>query len=278
MDTLPLYVAEEQGYYEAEDVVVEFIPVGSAPERDQLIQSGQADAMINELLSTMFYNASDAQVVTVRNARVPTPEFPHFYVLAAGNNDIETAADLAGVEIGVSQATIIEYGTERMLAASGLDVADIATVAIPRIPDRLALLGSGELAAANMPDPLAALAVQGGARVVVDDSQFPQYGGSVITFRQAFVEEQGEAVEGFLRAVEQAVADINDDKDAWSGLLSDRELVPPPLLDSYVIPDFPTASIPPRSQWDDMLTWATQKGYVQGAPAYETSVSDAYLP
>ena len=38
LDALPMYVAEEQGYFEEEDLTVEFIPVTSAAERDQIIQ------------------------------------------------------------------------------------------------------------------------------------------------------------------------------------------------------------------------------------------------
>ncbi len=278
MDAFPLYAADERGYFEEEGVNVEFVPVNSAPERDQLIQSGQADAMVNEILSTMFYNAESVQVVSVRNARVPTPDFPHFFVLAAGSSAINSPADLAGVPIGVSEATIIEYSTYRLLEASGLDPALIETVAIPRIPDRLALLASGELAAANMPDPAAAAAIASGARVVVDDSRFPQYGGSVITFRQAYLAENEEAVEGFLRAVERAVEAINADKTVWGDLLAARQLVPPPLLPTYVIPTFPTASVPDESQWQDTLAWARERGYLQGDPEYATSVSGAYLP
>ena len=51
LDTLPMYVAAEQGYFAENGVEVEFIPVASAPERDSLIQAGQADGMINEKLS-----------------------------------------------------------------------------------------------------------------------------------------------------------------------------------------------------------------------------------
>ena len=56
LDTLPMYVAQEEGLFAENGVTVEFIPVGSAAERDQVISAGQADGMINELVSTMFYN------------------------------------------------------------------------------------------------------------------------------------------------------------------------------------------------------------------------------
>lgn len=278
MDTLPMYVAQEQGYFAEENLTVEFIPVPSAPARDQLIQSGEADGMVNELMSTMFYNSEDVRVVSVRFARKATPDFPHFYVLASGASGITDVAGLSGQEIGISQGTIIEYSTDRLLTASGLAPSDIKTIAVPAIPERMALLGSGEIAAANLPDPLAALAVQNGATIIVDDAAFPEYGHSVITFRKELLDESPEAVTGFLSAIEKAVNDINSDKTAWSSLLTEQGLVPAPLLESYVVPDYPTASVPSQAQWNDMLQWATEKGYLNANLAYEDSVDDSFLP
>jgi len=278
MDTLPAHVAEEQGYFADENLIVEFLPVGSAPDRDQLIKSGQADGMVNELLSTMFYNQESPEVITVRYARKATPEFPHFYVLAAADSGITNVEDLIGQDIGISEGTIIEYSTNRLLEAEGLSSEDYNTIAVPRIPDRLALLGSGELASANMPDPAAALAIQSGATIVIDDSNYPQYGHSVYTFSKELVDENPKAIRSFLNAIERAVDDINNDKDKWSDLLSEKNLVPPPLLGSYAVPDFPTAAVPTQAQWDDMLRWAQTKNYITNDLDYAVSVDDSFLP
>lgn len=278
MDTLPAHVAQEQGYFADENLVIEFLPVGSAPDRDQLIKSGQADGMVNELLSTMFYNSDSPEVITVRYARKATPNFPHFYVLASSGSGINTVEDLEGHEIGISEGTIIEYSTDRLLQEAGLSSSDYKTIAVPRIPDRLALLGSGELAAANMPDPAAALAIQSGATVVIDDSSYPQYGHSVYTFRKELIDNNPAAVRGFLNAIERAVIDINNDKGKWSGLLSEKNLVPPPLIGNYIVPDFPTAGVPTEDQWNDMLEWAQNKGHLSGNLDYAVSVDDSYLP
>jgi NitT/TauT family transport system substrate-binding protein len=278
LDALPMYVAQEQGYFEDENLVVEFIPVTSAAERDQVIQAGQADGMINEVLSTLFYNSEQPEISIVRYARVPTAEYPQFYILSSADSGISSVDDLKGQDIGISEGTIIEYSTDRLLQAEGLTEDEISTVAVPRIPDRMALLGSGELPAANLPDPLASLAVQGGAQVIVSDSKYPEYGHSVISFRNEFVNDNEDAVRGFLAALEKAVEDINQDKEQFSGLLTDRGLVPEPLVGSFTIPDFPTASVPPLSQWEDVLDWALQKGYVDGEFDYGESVDDTFLP
>jgi NitT/TauT family transport system substrate-binding protein len=81
-----------------------------------------------------------------------------------------------------------------------------------------------------------------------------------------------------LKAIERAVADINRNKNKWRDLLSENNLVPPPLLGSYTVPDFPEASVPSEEQWNDMLQWAIDKGYITTTSDYTTSVNDSFLP
>ncbi|MGD2027505.1 MAG: MetQ/NlpA family ABC transporter substrate-binding protein [Anaerolineales bacterium] len=278
LDALPMHVALEKGYFAEENLEVELVPVNSGPERDQLMQSGQVDAMINEIVSVMFYNQQQTEVVIVRFARTATAGSPVFSILAAADSGIETVEDLAGVEIGISEATVIEYMTDRVLQNAGLAPEEINTVAVPRIPDRLALLQSGELPAATLPDPVTGLAVLDGAKVIIDDSTLPEVGTSVVTFSVQAVEEKPDAVRGFLAALEKAVDDLNSSPEEFTPLLAEKGLVPPPLLETFTLPPYVTASLPTESQWQDALDWALEKGMLSNSPAYADSVNDSFLP
>lgn len=278
IDTLPMYVAEQEGLFAKANIKVEFVPVASAPERDQLIAAGQADGMVNETLSTFFFNREATQIQIVRYALTPTQDAGHFFVLASGKSGFTQPEELKGIEIGVSQGTVIEYVTYRLLEASGLRSDDIKTISVPKIPDRLALLASGELKAAVMPDPLAALAIQQGAKILVDDSAYPQYGFSVISFRKAVLDKNPESVRAFLAAIEEAVKLVNQDPSKYTGLLADKKLVPPPLMGSYQVPPYPLAGVPSEAEWNDALLWAKEKGLVAADVSYSESVADTFLP
>lgn len=278
IDTLPMYVAQQEGLFAQNGVNVEFVPVGSAPERDQLIAAGQADGMVNETISTMLFNKEKTQVQVVRYALRPTKEAGHFFILASAKSGITDIQGLRGVEIGVSQGTVIEYVTERLLQAEGFTADEIKTIAVPKIPDRMALLASGELKAGVLPDPLSALAVQQGAVVVLDDSKHPEYGFSVISFRKEVIDAHPEAVKGFLTAIEAATASLNQDPAKYTTVLSDNKIVPPPLLQTYKVPPFPTAGVPTEEEWNDALNWAKEKGLLTSDVSYVESVNATLLP
>lgn len=278
IDTLPMYVAQQEGLFTKHGVDVEFVPVASAPERDQLLAAGGADGTINETLAVMLFNRESVQMQVVRYALRPTVGSGHFFILASSESGISSVDGLKGVEIGVSQGTVIEYVTERLLQADGFTSDEIKTIAVPKIPDRMALLASGELPAGVMPDPLASLVVSQGGVIVADDSSHPEYGFSVISFRKEVIDANREAVERFLAAVEEATALLNAEPAKYKNVLSEQKLVPPPLLESYRTPVFPAAGVPTVEEWNDALLWLKEKGILSTDVSYQDSVNASLLP
>ena len=278
LDALPMYVAQQKGLFASHNVLVEFIPAGSAAERDQIILAGQADGMINDPISTLLYNKDSVQVQIVRFARTATSTFPQYRILASPQSRITTVDMLSGVPIGISEGTVIQYVNQRLLTAEGLMPDEVLTIAVPNISERMQLLASGELQAAVMPDPLSNLAIQQGAIVVTDDTAHPEYAYSTYAFRLPVIEQHPEAIRGFLAAIEEAITLINADPTAWDTLLTEQSLVPAPLIGSYAMPPFPAASIPSQAQWEDALAWARETGLVSSDISYAGSITSAYLP
>jgi NitT/TauT family transport system substrate-binding protein len=277
LDTIPLYLAQDAGYFADEGISVEFIPVGSAAERDQVMAAGRADGMINDLVSVVLYNRQGITVQVVRFMRVASKEVPLYRVVAAPKAGIKTTADLAGVPIGISQGSIIDYVTDQLLLSEGLTADQIKTVAVPKIPERMALLGSGELKAATLPEPFATLAIQNGAVVITDDRLHPEFGNSVISFHKTFLDQHPTAALGFLKAVEKAIIDINAIPEKGRPILSKYKLAPSDLAAAYPVPAFPASSLPSQAQFDGVAQWATQKGLVDRIVPYAGSVIDNFL-
>jgi NitT/TauT family transport system substrate-binding protein len=278
LDTLPFYIAQEEGYFADEGVEVEAVPVASPVERDQLMQAGEIDGMLNEMTSTAIFNREGVRVQSLITARAAQSDGPVFRVLSAPQSGLTTPADLAGVPVGISENTVIEYTTDRMLEAEGLTPEAIVGESVPVIPERFQLLLEGQIQAATLPDPLAQAALQAGANLVIDDSSYPQYSVSLMTFSVDSIQNNAVAVRRFLVAWDRAVQDLNANPDDYRALFLEKVPVPESVQETYVIPPFPVRAVPTEAQWDDVIAWLLDKGLLDEALPYADSINPDFLP
>lgn len=277
-DALPYYVADARGLFRSERFEVIGLPVGSAIERDQLLQAGAVDGVLNEMTTVAAFNRDAIRVVVVGTARRPVAGHPLFRLLAAPGSGIVSPEDLAGVPIAVSSNTIIEYVTDRLLAVKGLTPDEIVKQSVPVIPERYQLLVSGKIRAAVLPDPLAESAMLDGALQVLNDAGTPEFSVSVLTFSTGAVEEKPDAIRFFLDGWDRAVEAVNADPDAFRELVLKRIRVPRNIGADVSIPVFPRGAVPSAAQWGDVIDWMRGKGLVQEDVPYERSVTGAFLP
>ena len=275
-DVVPFYIADAQGYFKQQGLTVELVPVSSAAERDQLMATQQIDGQLNDLVSTVLFNAQSPKIKIVRTARQAFPNSAEYWILT-NNPAIKSPQDLKGKDIAISQNSVIEYVTQRLLEAESLTAADIKTTNVPSIPTRLQLLQQNQVAAATLPDPLASLAISQGARIVVDDTQYPEYSVSVISFRTDIVANRADDIKKFLAAYDQAINDIRTKPDQFRNLLIEKSRVPDALKDKYQFPPFPDPSIPTQAQWDDVVKWAMDKKLITAPVSFDSSVDSGFV-
>jgi NitT/TauT family transport system substrate-binding protein len=277
MDTLPFYVAEQQGFYADEGIKVVLLPAKSAQERDALLQAGEVDGMLTDLPGVGIFNRDEAQVKVVAIARKAYPDSPLFRVLSAPNSGITSPEQLAGVQIAISQNTVIEYITDRLLTLSGVPADQIAIQEISAIPVRFEQLMADQIQAATLPDPLAQGAVAAGANLVVDDSQFTDYAQSVLVFGVDAIKDKPETIGKFLKAWDRAAAELNTNPEAYRELLIEQGRVPESIQGSYSMPPFPRLEITSETQWADVVDWLLEKGLIDKAIAYGEAMDDSFL-
>jgi NitT/TauT family transport system substrate-binding protein len=277
MDALPFFVAQQQGYFEGEGINVEMVPVKSAQESNALLQAKEIDSVLTDLQSVALFNQETPQLKIVSIARRAYPEYPHFRIVAAKGFEVNGPEDMAGVPVGISKNTIIEYLSDRLLAEYGLPADQIAVEEVSAIPVRFEMLMEGQLKAAVLPEPLGSAALATGGTLVVDDTQFPQYSQSVLAFTTGTLDEQPNTTKAFLRAWNRAVTDINKDPNAYRDVLIEKTNVPPMIQGTYDVPKYPAAEITTPAEWEDVLNWMQEKGLVDGPVSYEESVDKSYL-
>jgi len=275
-DAFPAYVAEAQNFFAAEGIEVQLLPVGSAAERDQLMQAGQIDGMINDLLSSASLNRDKTRVKIIAIARAPLAGSPLFRIVAGKDSPVKSIGDLAGTPIAISRNTLNEYVAGKMLAA--LPPNSIVYQSLPSLPERLQLLLSGRIEAAVLPDPLGFAALTAGAREIVNDLSIADYSVSSISFAAAAVERKTAEVKAFMRAWDKACIAINGNPEQFRPLFLHKIRVPKDIAAAYPIPQMPRHAVPEKKQWDEVMAWMVKTKLLDHPPRYEDAVTDAFLP
>lgn len=277
LDALPMYVAESEGYFKEQNLQTDLVLFPSALERDSAFVAGQIDGLLNDPVATALFNKDTDRARIVRLAFKGNESMAMMVVLAAPGSRIASAKDLKGVPIGISSNSIIEYTTDRLLQAAGLTGADINKTEVTKIPVRAEMLSKGQLQAATMPEPLASLSVQQGAKIVTDDSKTGT-GKSVISFSQNALSKNGEAIKRFLVAYEKGVEAINKNPEKYRDLMVDKAKVPDSLRTTLRVPVFERAQLPTQQDVLDIIQWMTDKKLLDKPIPYEKMVAEGMLP
>lgn len=100
MGILPLYVAEEKGFFEKHGVPIEWIDITGPGQAGRMFFAGQADLMM-----TTFANLVPAEVRQPGTVKLLFPiyesaERPGSYILARPDSDMSTVNDLRGKSLG----------------------------------------------------------------------------------------------------------------------------------------------------------------------------------
>jgi NitT/TauT family transport system substrate-binding protein len=278
LDTIPIYIALQNGYFKDQEIEVETVPVKSPQERDVLLQTGQVDGVLTDLQGVGLLNKDASKVKAVYTARRPFPDAPLFRILASPKSNITRPVDLKGVPIGISKNTIIEYLTDRILTAEGLKESDINKLDAGAITTRFEQLMNGNLQAAVLPDPLAQGAIAGGAKLVADDVKYKDLSQSVLVFQNSALQSKPDAVRKFLAAWEQAVKEVNANPEKYRAVLMEQGRVPQSIQDSYKMPPFPDRGAPSESEVADVTAWLKAKGLVSRDIPYTDMVDTSFLP
>ncbi len=266
IDTLPLYVAEEEGLFDREGIDVELVEFNSALERDAAFSAGSIDGYFGDLVNTLVIRKTmDVKVVTVDYHT--QAESRMFAILAAPNAGITDISQLGGAAIATSVASISEYFMNEMLAAAGVD--DVAVDQVPAIPIRYSSLLSGQVKVAVLPEPFVTRAVNEGAVLLTDDRSINTT-ATVIALRGEKVTSDPEAAQSFLRAYNASVALVNQDVWKYNDTLEKSIHFPEELEGSFNFPPLSSVDLPSRDDVQRVQDWMVSIGMLGEPFSYES--------
>jgi NitT/TauT family transport system substrate-binding protein len=252
-DSLPLLVAEAEGLFAAEGVAVRLLPFKTALERDAALQAGAVDGAVSDLLAAALAAQAgfDFRVTSLTDGR--------YGIVTAPGSGLSRAVDLAGVPVGISTNTVIQYAVDALLSRAGLPQASILGLAVPKIQVRMELLLSGQLKAACLPEPLLTVARRRGATLVAasDDAGFS---AGVVLFSLRALDSRQPEVAAFYRAYWRASQAINANDSRYRAFLVEKALFPEEARDAFLFVRYAKPRLPSEAAVSEVLAWMRAKG------------------
>ncbi len=277
-DNLPLFVAEAEGQFKQAGLNVELVPFPSAAERDAAMQAGQIDGEAADIIAACLLKKGGTDVRIGPITLGVTPQEGRFALLGSPDSEFKSPRDLAGVEIAISENTIIEYVTDKLLANEGLTRDQIKKISIPKMPIRVQMLVNNQVKAALLPDPLASLAEKQGARVILDDTLSDiNVSQVVLLFRKESIDTKKEAISNLIEVYGRAGQMLTQNPDKYRPLLIDKAKIPEPVKDTYKAPTFSPPQVPAREDVLNVVDWMVEKGLLEEPFTYEELVDESLI-
>jgi NitT/TauT family transport system substrate-binding protein len=204
------------------------------------VVAGDTDIAGSNLVSVLLAQGKDIPVTIVapgtfvRNQR--SQDFSA--ILAAGDSDIRSPADLEGKTLAVNTLkNVAELAAKASLAKQGVDVSKIELAEVD-FPDMNGALTQGRVDAAFQIEPFVSLAVEEGHRIIDRPYVGTKPGlqiGCYFTSEQ-YLSENEDVVERFQQGVADTAAAIADDPDGFREFLPEASEIPPPAAEKAVLP------------------------------------------
>ncbi|HEY5497090.1 MAG TPA: ABC transporter substrate-binding protein [Syntrophales bacterium] len=274
---LPLFAAQEQGFFTVAGMKVELISFNSAMEKDVAMSARQLSGYFGDIMTPMVLRSNNVPVKMVATIFNTTGSRRMFALLAAPNRPAESLSQLAKEGIAIGSNTIVEYLAVKMLEKQGVSPQQTRWIEAKNIPIRLQMLMESQAPAAVLPEPLVTFAERKGARILVDDAGMG-ISDTVLVFTDDFLKQHPEQVRAFLKAVSKGADYLNNHPEEARLIANKHCRIPEELAKTLTLPSYPTLSLPNRSQLADIYGWLRKKGIISQDMAINEMVADGFLP
>lgn len=266
VNSIPFIIAQEKGFFREAGLTVQLLAFKSAVERDSALQSGHLDGANSDILAEAFMKEGGINTI------ITSLTNGSFKLVV--NKDIPAASinDLKGKDVGISKNTIIEYVTDKMLAEARMQPSDINKIIIPQLPARLEMLKSGKIAAAVLPDPLATVAVQNGAKLLNSTDQLGINPG-IFLFSAKAVREKRNEIQAVYKAYNKAVDYLSrEPAESYIDILTTKGGFPNEVRGSLILPVYQKASVPDPKDVAAVIKWLEAKQLIKQTYTYHDLV------
>lgn len=272
-DTLPFYVAAENGAFEAAGVPARIEFFQSAQELSVAVTSGSVQMAMTDPMVAASLTASGTPVTCVWVTLGTDASQGRFGVQVPADSPYTQLSDLAGVPVGVGSNTVPEYVFDTLMARAGVPEDQIVGEEVKKLPVRYQMMESGQIAAAALPGSMLALGEASGCVTLADDSTGENISASVMIANSewAATPEGAASIELLAGVWDDCAEQINADPDAYRGTLIANANLSDLVAETYPIATYPLVQIPDTSLVEPVLDWMSKKGYLTVPVTYDAA-------
>lgn len=226
MGILPLYIAEEKGFFAQQNIEIHWIDVRDPGQAEKIFHAGEAD-----LIMTTFANLMQAEVRKPGVIRLLFPiyessEEPGSYILVPPQSKIRRVAELRGKTLGTYSGPSQKAYALIVLKKLGLrEPIDVQLVQVSSATQVQGLL-SGSFDALFTVEPYGSLAISKGARVLESGVRTKYISNpfwlGCVAIATSLAKNSPHTVEAILKALENAAAYIKVHENDAREILAKR--------------------------------------------------------
>lgn len=256
-------VGVEKGFFEKNGLKVNLTIFSSAVERDAAATAGQLDGFVTDLVG--LANLSENGY----GFKATSCDYEDFSLLIGPKNATMSLTDLSHEKIGISNNTVIEYMSDTFLRDSSAE-----KVNLPKVPERLAAVMSGQVAGGIFPEPFVSIIKSKGGKVLrssVDIGTQPV----VFAFSENSLKNDQALVKKFYVAYNEIVDYMKETPyETYKPILLKYKIITPELADVIELPidHYGHAKAVSEKDVADILQWMTLKNMKVDGLTYEKLV------
>jgi len=195
---LPLWTAQDAGFFKKHDLAVEVIQVGSSTRGMAALLAGQIDILAGGGTGGLVAQLQGFTDLAVFGTNVHTWVFSVYTAPA-----IKTVAELRGKKLGVTRfGGTLDFAARYFLKSQGLEAGkDVALIQVGTSADILTALANGVVESGMMSVPYLFIARRLGLRELVDLSQSGvRYAQAALVAKRRFLRDRRDTIARFVKS------------------------------------------------------------------------------
>lgn len=233
------FMAQELGYFEEEGIQVEPETVAGGAALIPALQSGSLDTGFGGLDNIIRANEQGLDIKCLSGVAHGN-ETVQIFASPASADEITSAADLEGRIVAVNAlANINQLVGMAWIDSEGADAQSVQYLGVA-YPDMLATLEAGRVDAAVLDEPFTTMAIEAGFPVLAGapvEALAPTVNYSCWYVTQDWLDDNQEAAQAFVTAIDRAIEHIDADPDSLREILPEYTGLDAELAQSIVFPN-----------------------------------------